>query len=65
LLSSTIPKGVEGILPLTALAIGYVGNPITLPEKYKKTDLGARQRKSLPEFVFGDRWGTTSDVVEQ
>ena len=54
----------DGFRPLTALAIGYVGNPNTLPEKYKEVDLRSRQRKSLSEFVFGGQWGTTSDIVK-
>jgi len=54
----------DGFRPLTALAIGYVGNPNTLPEKYKEVDLRPRQRKSLSEFVFGGQWGTTSDIAK-
>jgi len=54
----------DGFRPLTGLAIGYVGNPTTLPEKYKAVDLRPRQRKSLSEFVFGSQWGATSDIVK-
>ena len=54
----------DGFRPLTALAIGYVGNPNASPEKYKEVDLRPRQRKSLSEFVFGGQWGTTSDIVK-
>ena len=54
----------DGFRPLTCLAIGYVGNPNTLPEKYKEVDLKPRQRKSLSEFVFRGQWGTTSDIVK-
>jgi hypothetical protein len=54
----------DGFRPLTGLAIGYVGNPNTLPQKHKELDLGPRQRKSLAELVFGGRWGTTSEVVK-
>jgi hypothetical protein len=50
--------------PLTALAIGYVGNPNTLGENHKERDLEPRQRKSLAEFVFSGGWGTTSDIVK-
>jgi hypothetical protein len=55
----------DGFRPLTAIAIGYVGNPNTLPEKHKECDLGPRQRKSLAEFVFGGGWETTSDIVKE
>jgi hypothetical protein len=42
----------DGFRLLTGLAIGYVGNPNSLPEAYKERELGPRQRKSLAEFVF-------------
>ena len=37
----------DGFRPLTGLAIGYVGDPNTLPEKYREHDLGPRQRTPL------------------
>jgi nitroreductase len=55
-----IPEGVE---PLTALAIGYRGEPDALPESYRPRDLAPRRRKPVGEFVFGDKWGTTSSLV--
>jgi nitroreductase len=55
-----IPDGVQ---PLTALAIGYPGDPNTLPESYKPRDLAPRARKPLPEFVFSDRWGAPSSQI--
>jgi nitroreductase len=54
----------DGFRPLTALAIGYVGDPDTLPEAYKQRDLTPRQRKPLAEFVFGGQWGAVSDLVK-
>jgi len=53
----------EGVQPLTGLAIGYPGDPDALPEKNRERDLAPRQRKPLPEFVFGGRWGTPSSLV--
>jgi hypothetical protein len=49
---------------LTGLAIGYVADPNTLPEKYRERDLAPRQRKALAEFVFGGQWGTPCDLVK-
>jgi hypothetical protein len=49
--------------PLTGLAIGYLGNPSALPEKYKERDLAPRRRKPLAEFVFADQWGTMSNLA--
>jgi nitroreductase len=53
----------DGFRPLTGLAIGYLGDANTLPEKYKERDLGPRQRNSQAEFVFGGRWGVASVLV--
>jgi nitroreductase len=48
---------------LTALAIGYVGEPASLPEGLRERDLAPRTRKPLAQFVFGTRWGEPSDLV--
>ena len=48
----------EDVRPLTGLAIGYVAPSETLPEKLRERDENPRQRKSIDQFVFGDRWGT-------
>jgi nitroreductase len=53
----------DGIRPLTGLAIGYLGDPNALPEKYRERDLSPRQRKPLSEIVFAGRWGAASDIV--
>jgi nitroreductase len=56
-----IPDNVQ---PLTGLAIGYAADPSVLPEKLRARDLAPRQRKKLAEFVFGNDWGTASDLVK-
>jgi nitroreductase len=53
----------EGVQPLTGLAIGYIGDPNTLPEKYRERDLTPRSRKPLAQFVFNGEWGTASSLV--
>lgn len=55
-----IPQGYE---PMTGIAIGYLGDPERLPDHLKERDLARRTRKPLREFVFSDKWGTTSDLV--
>jgi len=55
-----IPEGYEAV---TALAIGYVGDPQRLPEKLSARDLSSRTRKPLREFVFSGRWGRASGLV--
>ncbi len=54
----------EDVQPKTGLAIGYRGDPNTLPEPYKQRDLAARSRKGLGEFVFAGSWGTASALVK-
>jgi len=38
-------------------ALGYLGDPETLPEHLKKMELAPRERKPLEAFVF-TRWET-------
>ncbi len=54
----------EGVRPLTGLAIGYAGDPNTLPEKYRERDLASRSRKALAEFIFSGEWGSASSLVK-
>jgi nitroreductase len=57
-----IPEGSEA---WTGLAIGYAGDPETLPDKLKERDLAPRQRKPLREFVFGEKWGEAAALVRK
>ena len=43
--------------PLAMMAIGYPGDPESLPEDLRAKDLAPRQRKPIREFVFGGRFG--------
>jgi len=55
-----IPEGSQAI---TALAIGYAGDPKSLPDNLKERDLSPRTRKPLKEFVFSGKWGQSSNLV--
>jgi nitroreductase len=48
----------EGVQPLTGLAVGYLGDPATLPQHLRDRDLAPRRRKQQAEFVFTGKWGT-------
>lgn len=50
--------------PLTAIAIGYPGNPDDLPDYLKKRELSARTRKDFSEFVFSGTFGTALNLME-
>lgn len=53
----SIPEGWE---PIAALAIGYPGDPDSLPPKLKDRELAPRTRKPLREFVMTGSWGHTA-----
>jgi nitroreductase len=55
-----IPAGWEAI---AAMAIGYPGNPDSLPQKLKDRELAPRTRKPLSEFVMAGRWGHPAPFV--
>jgi nitroreductase len=55
-----IPEGFEA---WTGLAIGYKGDPTSLPARLRERDLAPRQRKPLREFVFSGTWGNPAPLV--
>ncbi len=57
-----IPQGYE---PVDVIAIGYLGDPESLPSQLRKQEQAPRERKPLKQFVFSERWGNTSPIVRQ
>src|SRR5580704_17138322 len=55
-----IPAGWEAI---AAIAIGYPGDPNSLPQALKDRELAPRTRKPLSEFVMAGHWGHTASFV--
>jgi nitroreductase len=49
-----IPAGWD---PLAALAIGYPGDPGSLPQRLQERELAPRTRKPLSEIVMARKWG--------
>ncbi len=49
--------------PVTAFAIGYPGDPKTLPESLRQRELAPRTRKGLDAFIFSGRWGNASPLI--
>jgi nitroreductase len=49
--------------PVAAMAIGYPGDPESLPEKLRDRELAARTRKPAGEFVMSGSWGHTAPFV--
>jgi nitroreductase len=52
-----IPAGWEAI---AAIAIGYPGDPASLPQPLKDRETAPRTRKPIAEFVMAGHWGHTA-----
>jgi nitroreductase len=46
--------------PVAAMAIGYPGDPQSLPDKLRERELAPRTRKPVSEFVMAGTWGHTA-----
>jgi nitroreductase len=57
-----VPKEFE---PVAMIALGYPGDPESLPERLKAREVAPRERKPLTEIVFAGRWGKTSSIVNR
>lgn len=55
-----MPDGYEAV---AGIALGYPGEPHTLPDQLKQRELEPRQRKPLDSFVFTGKWGKVSPIV--
>jgi nitroreductase len=57
-----IPAGWDSI---AALAIGYPGDPASLPPPLKDRELAPRTRKPIAEFVMAGKWGHTASFARK
>ena len=57
-----IPEGWE---PIAVIAIGYPGDPQSLPDKLRDREVAPRTRKPLSEFVMSGHWGHTSLIASR
>jgi len=56
-----IPDGYD---PVAMIAVGYPGNPATLPDYLRERELRPRERNPIAEFVFSGTWGIPSPVLK-
>jgi nitroreductase len=56
-----IPEDWE---PVAAIAIGYPGEPHSLPEKLREREGAQRSRKPISEFVMSGKWGQISPFAQ-
>jgi nitroreductase len=55
-----IPAGWDAI---AAFAMGYPGDPASLPQPYRDRETAPRVRKSIREFVMSGKWSHTADFI--
>ncbi|MGZ7168688.1 MAG: nitroreductase family protein [Halobacteriota archaeon] len=58
----SIPEGYE---PVDMIAVGYLGDPRSLPDDLREQERAPRERKSLEQFVFSKRWGNVSPIIRK
>lgn len=56
-----IPEGYDAV---AGFAIGYPGDPASLPDPLRQRELEPRSRKPLDSFVFTGKWGQASPFVK-
>jgi nitroreductase len=49
----------ENYEPATIIALGYLGTPDALPEKYQPSEHAPQTRKKIEEFVFENNWNSS------
>jgi nitroreductase len=57
-----IPAGWDAI---AAFAMGYPGDPASLPQPYRDRETAPRVRKPIREFVMSGKWGHTADFLSK
>jgi nitroreductase len=55
----------ESFAPVAMIAIGYLGDPNTLPDDLRARETAARQRKPIGQFLFSGSWGNVAGIVEK
>jgi len=60
--AATVFSLPEHYKALTAIAVGYAGDPDLLPEELKVRELAERSRKDFNSFVFSESFGQSSGL---
>lgn len=58
----SIPDSHE---PVAVIAVGYRGDPDSLPDQLRERELAGRRRKALDTFVFSGSWGQPSLLISK
>jgi len=57
-----IPEGFEAV---AGIALGYPGDPASLPDGLREKEVARRERKPLHSFVFTGKWGNASPIIKK
>jgi nitroreductase len=57
----SIPDGYEAV---AGFALGYPGDPASLPDQLRQRELAPRVRKPVTSFVFTGKWGQTANFAK-
>jgi hypothetical protein len=49
---------------VTAVTIGYLGDPASLSERRRESELAPRSRRPLQETLFTGTWNTESPILK-
>ena len=49
---------------VSGMALGYPGDPASLPDQLRERELAPRQRKPLDQFVYAGKWGQPSFITK-
>jgi nitroreductase len=55
-----IPSDFE---PVAMIAVGYPGDPASLPDYLRERETKPRERQPISDFVFSEQWGQASPLV--
>ena len=56
---------LNGWEPIAVFAVGYAGDPQTLPDTLRERELAPGMRKPLREFVMSEKWGQAAPFAQK
>lgn len=56
---------LESAEAVAAIAVGYLGDPASLPEEFREKETVPTRRKPITEFVFTGRWGEAAPWTQE